>query len=97
MLRSATSVRDGTLIFGTHTQTINKLLHEIQVGSQKYNLQLGLNKCVNVTINQRQSSVKFLDGSYVPRKMQAVHLGATLTDAVDNRREILKKSEKQIA
>ena len=70
---------------------INKLLREIQVESQKYNLQFNLDKCVNLTINQRQSSVKFLYGSYVPRKQQAVYLGATLTDAVDNRREILKK------
>ena len=82
---------DDTLIFGTHAQTINKLLHEVQVESQKYNLQLNLDKCVNLTINQHQSSVKFLDGSYVPPKQQTVYLGATLTDAVDNRREILKK------
>ena len=76
---------DDTLIFGTQTHTINKLLHEIQIESQKYNLQLNLDKCVNITINQRQSSVKFLDGSYVPRKIQTVYLGATLTDAVENR------------
>ena len=82
---------DDTLVFGTHTHTINKLLHLIQAESQKYNLRLNLEKCVNLTINQHQSSVKFLDGSYVPRKEQTAYLGATLTVAVDNRREVLKK------
>ena len=38
-------------------QQIDKLLHETQVESQKYNLQLGLDKRVNLTINQRQSFV----------------------------------------
>ena len=82
---------DDTLIFGTHTDTINKLLHLIQADSQKYNLRPNLEKCLNLTINQHQSSAKSLDGSYVPRKEQTAHLGATLTVAVDNRREVLKK------
>ena len=82
---------DDTLIFGTHTHTINKLLHLIQAESQKYNLLLNLEKRVNLTINQHQSSMKFLDGSYLPRKEQTAYLGATLTVAVDNRREVLKK------
>ena len=82
---------DDTPIFGTHAQTINELLHEIQVESQQYNLQLNLDKSVNLTINQRQSSVFFLTVRMYLRKMQTVHLGATLTEAFDNRREILKK------
>ena len=82
---------DVTLIFGMHTQTSNKLLHLIQAESQKYNLRLKLEKCVNLTIDQHQSSVKFLDGSYVPRKEQSAYLGAKLTVVVDNRREVLKK------
>ena len=77
---------DDTLLFGTHTQTINKLLRQVQVESAKYNLALNFEKCINLTINRKQSSVKFMNGAQVPRKTQATYLGATLTDAVDNHR-----------
>ena len=79
------------MIFGTHTHSINKLLHQIQQESQKYNMRLNLDKCVNLTLNQNQSSVKYMNGHKVPRKAQATYLGATLTDAVDNHKEILQK------
>ena len=82
---------DDTLIFGTRIHTITKLLHLIQAESHKYNLRLNLEKCVNLTIDQHQSPVKFLDGLYVPRKEQTAYLGVTLTVAVDNHREVLKK------
>ena len=59
---------DDTLIFGTHTHSINKLLHAIQKESEYYNLQLNYDKCINLTMHQHQSSIKFLDGSLVPRK-----------------------------
>ena len=79
---------DDTLIFGTHTQSINKYLQAIQLESAKYNMQLNFDKCVNITINQHQSSVKFLNGATVPRKNQGKYSGATLTDTVDNRQEL---------
>ena len=82
---------DDTLIFGTHTQSINKFLQAIQVESAKYNMLLNFDKCVNITINQHQSSVKFLNGTSVPRKDQAKYLGATLTDTVDNRQELSQR------
>ena len=56
--------------------------------SAKYNMQLNFDKCVNITINQHQSSVKFLNGATVPRRNQGKYLGATLTDTVDNRQEL---------
>ena len=83
---------DDTLLFGTHTQTINKLLRQVQVESAKYNLALNFEKCINLTINRKQSSVKFMNGAQVPRKTQATYLGATLTDAVDNHGEVIKLS-----
>ena len=79
---------DDTLLFGTHTHTINKLLHAVQQESGKYNMKLNMGKCVNLTINRHQSSIKFLDGTPVPRKSHASYLGATLTDSVDNHKEI---------
>ena len=82
---------DDTLLFGTHTHTINKLLHQIQVESGKYNMKLNLDKCINLTINRAQSSIKFMDGNLVPRKSQAVYLGASLTDSVDNHKEVIKR------
>lgn len=82
---------DDTLIFGTHTHTINKLIHAIQARSAKYNMELNRKRCINLTLNQSQSSVKFLDGIAVPRGHHSEYLGATLTDTVDNRKEILRR------
>ena len=82
---------DDTLIFGTHTHSINKLLHAIQKESEYYNLQLNYDKCINLTMHQHQSSIKFLDGSLVPRKKEAIYLGTLLSDSVDNHREICNR------
>ena len=75
---------DDTLLFGTHTHTINKLLKEVQEESETYNMKLDLGKCINLTLNRNQSSVKFPDGAPVPRKTQAVYLGALLTDSANS-------------
>ena len=79
---------DDTLLFGTHTHTINKLLHEIQRESDYYNLKLNYDKCINLTLHQRQSSIKYLDGTPVPRKREATYLGTLLSDSVNNHREV---------
>ena len=79
---------DDTLVFGTHTHTINKLLHAIQSESKYYNMKLNYDKCINLTLNQGQSSVKYMDGTLVPRKQEAKYLGSLLTDTVNNHREI---------
>ena len=68
---------DDTMIFGTHTHTINKLLQAIQEESAKYNMALNLDPCVNLTVNRTQSSTKFLDASAYPvdikRNIWALH------------------------
>ena len=79
---------DDTLLFGTHTQSINKLLHTIQRESTYYNMKLNMDKCVNLTLNQNQSSIKYVDGTTVPRKAEATYLGTILSEKVDNHREI---------
>ena len=61
---------DDTLIFGNYTHHINLLLKEMQLESKYYNMELNVDKCVNLTLNQKQSSVKYLDGTPVPRKSQ---------------------------
>ena len=43
---------DDTLLIGTHTQNLNKLLQTIQNESKYYNLALNQDKCVNITINR---------------------------------------------
>ena len=79
---------DDTLLFGTHTHTINKLLHEMQRESDYYNLKLNYDKCINLTLHQRQSSIKYLDGTHVPRKREATYLGTLLSDSANNHREV---------
>ena len=87
---------DDTLIFGASTQCINELLHAIEWHSKYFGLQLNYDKCVNITANQRISSVRFSPqgparGRMVPRKHAASYLGTLLTDSFDNRAEILNR------
>ena len=63
----------------------------MQEESETYNMKLNLGKCINMTLNRNQSSVKFLDGAAVPRKTQAVYLGALLTDSTDYRKEVIRR------
>ena len=76
------------LIFGAHTHSINKFLHAIQRESEYYSLQLHYDKCINLTLHQHQSSIKYADGTLVPRRKEATYLGTLLSDSVDNHREI---------
>ena len=39
---------DDTLLFGPHTQNINKLFKEIQIESNYYNLNLNQGKCIRI-------------------------------------------------
>ena len=43
---------DDTQIFGNYTHHINLLLKEIQLESKYYNMELNVDKCVNLTLNQ---------------------------------------------
>lgn len=69
-------------------RTFNKLLAKIQTESAYYNLNLNLDKCINLTQNQRTSNIKFKDGTLVPRHSKATYLGTMLTDTNDNHSEI---------
>ena len=82
---------DDTLLFGTHIYIIIKFLKEIQEESETYNIKFNLGKCINLTLNRNQSSIKFLDGTPIPRKMQIIYLGVLLTDSADNHKEIIKR------
>ena len=87
---------DDTLIFGANTQCINKLLHAIERHSAYYGLKLNYGKCVNLTANQRVSSVRFSSdgpaaGRLVPRQRSATYLGTLLTDTFDNKAEIANR------
>ena len=60
----------------------------IQRESTYYNMKLNMDKCVNLSLNQNQSSNKYNDGTTVPRKAEATYLGTILSEKVDNHREI---------
>ena len=51
-------------------------------------MKLNFDKCINLTMNRRTSSIKFKDGSTVPRKNRAVYLGSILKDTTDNAAEV---------
>ena len=79
---------DDTLIFGEHTASLNKLLKEIELESEYYNMNLNYQKCINLTTNRKMSTIKYQSGNIVPRKQQAVYLGTILTDTVNHAAEI---------
>ena len=68
--------------------SINRLLKEIEQESTYYNMNLNYQKCINLTCNQKTSSIRYQDGSTVPRQRQAVYLGTILSDTMDNKLEI---------
>ena len=51
-------------------------------------MKLNMKKCINITANRKQSKVKFVDNTEVPRKEQATYLGAILSDNSDNTKEL---------
>jgi len=79
---------DDTFLFGRHTQNLNKLLAKIQEESAYYNLNLNMDKCVNLTLNQKTTSIKYKNGTTVPRHRKTTYLGTMLTDTNDNHAEI---------
>ena len=78
---------DGTLFFGDQTDSLNKFLEEIEIESPFYNMNLNCQKCVNLTTNRKMSSIKFRDGSLVPRQRHATYLGIILIDTASNTAE----------
>ena len=93
---------DDTLIFGANTHCINVLLHAIERHSAYFGLKLNYNKCINLTANQRISSVRFSPngpaaGALVPRKSSATYLGTLLTDSFNNKAEVANRLNDCIA
>ena len=54
-------------------------------------LSFSVSVSLNLTINRNQSSITFLDGTVLPRRSQALYLGATLRDSVDNHTEVIRR------
>ena len=54
-------------------------------------MNLNVGKCVNISINQKQTSVKYQNGELVPRSKRAIYLGTILTDKNDNKAEIANR------
>ena len=79
---------DDTLVFGNHTPSINKLLKAIEEESWYCNMELNYDKCISFTTNWRTSSIKFKDGSTLPRKNKTVYLRSFETDTLDNAAEV---------
>ena len=48
--------------------------------SSYYGLKPNYNKCINLTTNRQTSTIKYRDGSKVPRSSRVVYLGTSLTD-----------------
>ena len=88
---------DDTMIFETHTQSVNNFLHAIQRESSSYSLNLNYDKCINLTLHQKQSSVKYLDGTPVPRKHEALYLGTLLSDSANNQWDVLNRLAEAMA
>ncbi len=54
-------------------------------------MNLNVGKCINISMNQKQTSVKYKNGEKVPRNKRATYLGTILTDENDNKTEIMNR------
>ena len=79
---------DDTQLIGTNTANLNRLIKEIQVESEYYNLALNYDKCENLTINRETANVRFKAGNLIKRTKKSVYLGAIITERNDNITEI---------
>lgn len=54
-------------------------------------MKLNFGKCINLTMNRKISTVKFRDGTKVPRLNKAIYLGSLLTDTANNTAELANR------
>ena len=51
-------------------------------------MKLNYDKCINLTVNRTQSSIKYKNRNLVPRETKATYLGSIFNDTIDNGMEI---------
>jgi hypothetical protein len=59
-------------------------MKQIEEESQYYNMKLNRGTCINLTMNQQSSSIKFSDGTLMKREATAEYLGTILSDSANN-------------
>ena len=75
---------DDTMIFSTSTRHLSRLLQEIEAESAYYGLNLNMQKCENLTINQIESNVRFTNNEVVPRVRAVTYLGVRLVESTSS-------------
>jgi hypothetical protein len=83
---------DDTALTATQNKALNKLLNATEKESSYYGLKLHHGKCVHLS-NCKVARVRYLDGSYMPRKEMVTYLGVTLTLPRNISKEIAQRTQ----
>ena len=81
---------DDTIIYSRNKETVEKLFRKIEEEGKRYGLKLNQNKCELLSI-QGNGSVKYTDGTTVPRRNEAKYLGCIINPRGDIAREVNKR------
>ena len=81
---------DDTILASEKAPIIQKYIHAIETGSEKYGLKLNTNKCEQININKKATGevIKFKDGTHVKTLNEVKYLGCMINDKGDPRREV---------
>ena len=82
---------DDTLLCANSEKENQALLWAVEEVSETFGLALNKKKCQKISV-KKSGQIKFLDGTTVPEVSEAEYLGGILTEGVDTRKEVNKRT-----
>ena len=86
---------DDTILVSESKVAIQKLLHAIEVESERYGMRLNLKKCEVVQLNSSED-IRFRNGVVVPPHDEVKYLGCMLNEKGDPQKEVNKRLSETI-
>ena len=78
---------DGAIIMAKTAESVEIVLHKIELESSKYSLKLNQNKCMHMQMNAIER-IHFMEGNVVPIQTQADGLGGGIKNTRDHKPEL---------
>ena len=78
---------DDTITMAKTAESVEIILHKIELESRNYSLKLIQNKCIHIQMNAIER-IHFMDGNVVPIQTQADYLGGRIKNTGDHKPEI---------
>ena len=78
---------DDTIIMAKSAESVESILHKVELESSKYSLNLNQNKCIHIQMNATEQ-IHFMEGNVVPLQTQADYLGGRTKNTGDHKPEL---------